>query len=114
MELELYPVVAFGIVVLNFGFSYQRSIQLLSYLMCGPTDARTTTYLSPVLLQTWLEDSISILGYLSLEYQSLGRTKQDRTSCNIGVVSKVPPHSCYFMPIVLAWLETQNIKKSNL
>jgi len=67
----------------------------------------TDIYLSPILLQTWLEDSVSIQGNLSLKYESLGGTKQDRTSCNIRVISKVPTHSCYFMPFEFTWLEAQ-------
>lgn len=85
--------------------------QLLLYLACGPTDAWTNAYLSPILLQTWLEDSISILSNLSLKHQSFGGTKQDRTSRNVRVISKVPPHSCYFMSFVFAWLETRDISQ---
>jgi hypothetical protein len=67
-------------------------------------------YLSPVLLQTWLEDSVSIQCNLSLKYESLGRTEQYGTGCNVRVIAEVPPHGRHFLTLELARLETQRHK----
>jgi len=61
-------------------------------------------YLSPVLLQTWLEDSISIQCNLCLKYESLGRAEQDGTGRDVRVIAEVPPHSRHFMTSELARL----------
>ena len=64
-------------------------------------------YLSPVLLQTWLEDSVSIQRNLRLKYESLGCTEQDGAGRDVRVIAEIPPHSCHFMTSELARLETQ-------
>ena len=88
--------------------SMESTIQDLSVIsLYSRCNWYVNIYLSPVLLQTWLEDSISIQHNLSLKYKSLGRTKQDGTSCNVRVIGEVPPYSCHFMTFELARLETR-------